>query len=83
MGEDEFKSDFDDDKGDNETDIGFDIDAGEEIDDGGGEHGDGNPSIVHSFGGGSVEGGRIDPLAGMTEVASEGVFKRDASDENN
>ena len=46
VGEDKFEADFDDEKSNDEANVGFEVDVGEEIEDGGEEDGDADPGVV-------------------------------------
>lgn len=65
MGEDEFQADFNDEDGDDETDVGFEVDFSNKVKNGGEEDGNGNPGVVHGFGAGSGKDGRLVDLTNM------------------
>ena len=73
---------FDDNGGDDEADIGFEVDVPYEIDDGREEDGTGNDGIVESFDAAGFQGGGAGGLAGVAQIEAEGDFGQDADDED-
>lgn len=80
--EDKFQTDFDNDSGDNEANIGLDIYVPDEIDNGGDEDSYADESVVHGLCARSGEDGRVMLLAGAFQIYREGVFGGEASEEN-
>ena len=82
MGEDEFETDFEDDEGDGEGDVSFDVDTPSEVDDDGGEDGEGDEHIVHGLGARSGEDFGAVASAAAVEVGSKDEFGEDGADED-
>ena len=77
MGEDELEADFDDDDGNDQADIGFDVDLPDEVDESGDEDGDGDPSVIHGLGAGGGENGGLFFLASAFQPPGEEIFEQD------
>ena len=81
MRENKFETDFDNENGDKEANISFDIDVPDDINDSRNEDGDRNPGIVHGFGTGCDKHGGFVGAALFFEVECEREFKSDAHNE--
>lgn len=79
---DEVDAGFDDVEGDEDTDVGFEVEVPNHVNDGGGEDGDGKEAVVESIGAASDEGIGVDFFADFFDVEAEDEFDGDTSDED-
>ena len=77
VGKDKFEANFDDDGGDDDAEVGFDVDMPNEVDDGGDKYCDGNPSVVHGLGARGEENARFGGFAMVFEISGKEKFERD------
>lgn len=82
VGKDKFKTDFEDDKGDGKGDVGFNVDAPDEIGEDGEKNSDGDEHVVHSLGARGKKNFGAVGSALFFEIEGKGEFKADADDEN-
>ena len=81
-GFDEVDASFDDVEGDEDADVGFEVDTPNHVDDGGGEDGDGEKAVVERVDAACNKGVGVNFLAGVFDEETEGEFDDDAGDED-
>ena len=82
FGEDEFEADFEDDERNPERKISFDVDSPSEINQNGGEDGERNKHVVHSFGAGSGQDFGMIADATAVKIGGEGEFGDDGANQD-
>lgn len=81
-GFDEVNAGFDDVEGDEDTNVGFEVDVPDHVDDSGGEDGDGKKTVIEGVDAACDEGVGVDFLAGVFDEETKGEFDDDAGDED-
>ena len=81
-GFDEVDAGFDNVEGDEDADVSFEVDVPDHVDDGGGEDGDREETVIKGVGATRDEGVGVDLLAGVFDKEAEDEFDDDAGDED-
>ena len=79
---DEFDASFDDEEGNEDADVGFEIDLPNHVDDSRGEDGNGEDGVVSGVDATGDKGIRMDFFAGVFDEEAEGEFDEDGDDED-
>lgn len=82
LGKNELQTELDNDKGDDETDVSFDIYMPDEINQGGKQHSATNDAVIDGFYAASNEGVGANFFTGVFEIAAEEKFTNNASDKD-